>query len=465
MPSFKSFHLSLAIWSAIGALIVAGLAGLAFGGPVFKTACLIAMVGLAAVLALLHHQGHRKLNREISGRRRSEDEIRQFFDLSLDMLCVANTDGYFKRLNPAFERTLGHSREELLARPFIDFVHPDDRASTLAEVEKLAAGALTVSFENRYRTRDGSYRWLNWTCAPQKETGQLFAVARDITEQKAAEQEKLREAYAQLERLVEERTAELRNANEELRSFSYFVSHDLRAPLINIKGYSDELAFALGAIREAAQAGLTHLDEERRQEVELALEEDVPEALGFIGASVSKMDRLINAVLRLSRLGRSRFDLEPLDTEEVVRTTLQSLAHQIETRGAEVTVEPLPEVTADRTALEQIFANLLANAVHYLDPQRPGKIEVLAEANGAATVFYVRDNGRGIAEDDVPRIFEVFRRVGPQDVPGEGMGLNYVQALVRRHGGKIWCESELGRGSTFSFTIPREIPEGPSDAN
>jgi signal transduction histidine kinase len=133
---------------------------------------------------------------------------------------------------------------------------------------------------------------------------------------------------------------------------------------------------------------------------------------------------------------------------------LNSLAHQIDMHKAEVTVGPLPDIIIDKTAAEQIFGNLLDNALKYLEPARPGKIDVTAEQNTGEIQFTVRDNGRGIAKEDTQKVFELFRRVGRQDVPGEGMGLTYVKTLVRRLSGRIWCESELGVGSAFSFTLP-----------
>jgi signal transduction histidine kinase len=141
-------------------------------------------------------------------------------------------------------------------------------------------------------------------------------------------------------------------------------------------------------------------------------------------------------------------------TEYVVQTLLESLAHQIDMHKAEVTIGPLPDLVVDKTAAGQIFGNLLDNALKYLEPSRPGKIEITAKENAGETTFTVRDNGRGIAKEDTQKVFELFRRVGRQDVPGEGMGLTYVKTLVRRLGGRIWCESEPGVGSAFSFAIP-----------
>jgi signal transduction histidine kinase len=194
------------------------------------------------------------------------------------------------------------------------------------------------------------------------------------------------------------------------------------------------------------------------------LDSDIPEALGFIETAVTRMDRLIEVVLQLSRLGRQELHLEPVDATSLVQDTLRTLAHQIAERQVQVHVGPLPVVQADTLALSQIFGNLLANAVAYLDPSRPGVLAITATQHPEQTVFTVQDNGRGIAAADIPYIFEPFRRVGRQDVPGEGMGLAYVQLLVRRHGGDITCQSTLGVGTTFTFSIAHRLPHAGSPA-
>jgi signal transduction histidine kinase len=270
-------------------------------------------------------------------------------------------------------------------------------------------------------------------------------------------QQALQEANDQLELRVKERTADLQAANEELKTFAYIVSHDLRAPLVNIKGFAAELGYSLETVQTAAEAALSHLAPEQQQAVTLALQEDIPEALEFINASVSRMDSLISAILKLSRLGRRELCFEPVDMPALVQATLETLAHQIEQRQVKVTVGSLPPVVADKTSLEQIVGNILSNAVNYLEPGRPGEIELYGERNHHQTIFHIRDNGRGIAAADMNKIFDLFRRAGRQDVPGEGMGLAYVRALVRRHGGQIWCESELQVGTTFHFTISNHL--------
>jgi signal transduction histidine kinase len=277
-------------------------------------------------------------------------------------------------------------------------------------------------------------------------------------------QEALQEAHNELELRVKERTADLQMANEELKTFAYIISHDLRAPLVNVKGFASELKYALDNLKTIIDPLIPHLEVYDQQELTTTLHSDIPEALGFIDSSVNRMNNLINAILKLSRLGRRDLYFEPIEVEPLIRTILETLAHQIEQRQIAVTLGPLPEVVADRTALEQIMANILTNAINYLESHRPGEIEITAETTPGETIFHIRDNGRGIAAEDMHKVFELFRRAGRQDVAGEGMGLAYVRALVRRHGGYIWCDSELGVGTTFSFTLSNQLKQGESHA-
>ena len=278
-------------------------------------------------------------------------------------------------------------------------------------------------------------------------------------------QQALQEAYNQLELRVKERTTELETANEELKTFAYTVSHDLRAPLVNIKGFSGELHVTLEDIRLAIEPLLPQLDEQQQQIINIAFQQEIPEAVHFIDSSVNRMDSLVNAILKLSRLGRKELDFEPIEMEPLVQNVLKSLAHQIEQRQVKIRLDTLPTIVADRMAMEQIMGNILNNAIIYLDTNRPGKIEINSRRYPNETRFQVCDNGRGIAKDDSHKIFELFRRAGKQDVPGEGMGLAYVRTLIRRHGGRIWFESQPDAGTTFFFTIPNNLPQGENNAN
>jgi signal transduction histidine kinase len=250
---------------------------------------------------------------------------------------------------------------------------------------------------------------------------------------------------------------ELREANEDIKSFAYIVSHDLRAPLVNIRGFSDELIHGIKEVGPLLERYLSGFPEADQQKFRAILQKDIPEALTFIGSSVNRMDNLITAILRLAHAGRRKLNLEPIITRDLVQNIVNSLAHQIEARNVTVTIGDLPTVVTDKTALEQIFGNLLDNAIKYLEPARASEIEIFAEHGDGEVVFHVRDNGRGMVKEEIPRAFEIFRRLGKQDVPGEGMGLAYVKTLIRTLGGRIWCESVLGAGTTFGFTVPDSV--------
>ncbi len=263
---------------------------------------------------------------------------------------------------------------------------------------------------------------------------------------------------AGLETQVRVRTSELTRANEEIQRFAYIVSHDLRAPLVNVMGYTAELEQAGKIIDKQMTAVETKAPKLVEQDALTAVREDVPEAIGFIRASTEKMDRLINAILKLSREGRRNLVPEVLDMTVMVRKIADSVRHQTQAAGAEIVVESLPGLESDRLSVEQVLGNLVDNAVKYLDASRPGRIVVTGEAApGGWIVYRIADNGRGISDRDHERIFELFRRAGKQDQPGEGLGLAFVRNSIRRLGGDITVESELGKGSTFILKFPTRL--------
>jgi signal transduction histidine kinase len=254
---------------------------------------------------------------------------------------------------------------------------------------------------------------------------------------------------------VETRTVDLQRANEEIQRFAYIVSHDLRSPLVNVLGFTAELDAAAGPInglidRAEAEAPAIVTEDARR-----AIREDIPEAIGFIRGSTQKMDRLINAILKLSREGRRTIRPERLDMEDLARGVADSLRHRVDELGAEISIAtPMPDLVSDRLAVEQILSNLVENAVKYLAPGRPGRIAISGCESLGRVTYEVADNGRGIDPKDHERVFDLFRRSGPQDQPGEGIGLAHVRDLAYRLGGTVGCESALGEGATFRLSLP-----------
>ena len=268
----------------------------------------------------------------------------------------------------------------------------------------------------------------------------------------------VRRTNASLESEVARRTAELRLASEEAQRFAYIVSHDLRAPLVNIMGFTGELETTTRTLRRYATA-LATADGTVPADFEEAVEQDLPEAIRFIRGSTDKMDRLIGAILRLSREGRRLLQPERVAMDSVVQSALDAMAHQVQAAGAEVEIGALPDLVSDRLAVEQVFTNLLDNALKYRDPARPLRLAVRGRAEDDVRVYEVEDTGRGIAERDRERVFELFRRAGGQGVPGEGVGLAHVRALVRRLGGRIDLDSTPGRGSVFRVSLPAALPQ------
>ena len=284
---------------------------------------------------------------------------------------------------------------------------------------------------------------------------QLVRAARAYLASLADAQAAAAQAYGELERsnerldeTVRTRTADLVAANDEIQRFAYIVSHDLRAPLVNIMGFTSEMEQASSLVARHV------LNDSAPPELTQAATEDIPEALRFIRSSTSKMDRLINAILKLSREGRRVLTPEPVEMRAVFAGIIDTMHHQAASRDASITVGDVPDIVADRLALEQIFGNLVDNALKYLRPGRPGEIRIVGWQEGATMVYEVTDNGRGIAPRDMERVFELFRRAGDQSVPGEGIGLAHVRALVRRLGGTISCQSTLDAGTTFTTRLP-----------
>ncbi|MDO9418320.1 sensor histidine kinase [Pararhizobium sp.] len=288
--------------------------------------------------------------------------------------------------------------------------------------------------------------------------GGAMAVVMDHSKELETARKELERANATLEIKVGERTEHLERANRELQNYAYIVSHDLRAPLVNIMGFTEELERASAVFGTYLSNNAAAMDEPSARPVKLAIEEDVPEALRFIRSSIQRMDSLINEILRLARAGSREMRPEAISMRDLIETTTQSLQHRLEQSGARITISrDLPAIVSDRLALQQIFGNLLDNAVKYLDPARPGLIEVEGTVSGTDAEFYVTDNGRGIAGQDMERVFELFRRAGAQDRPGEGIGLAHVRALVRRLGGDVTLSSVLGQGTTFIVKLPADL--------
>ncbi|PYI82693.1 MAG: hypothetical protein DME26_16785, partial [Verrucomicrobia bacterium] len=361
---------------------------------------------------------------------RAERQQEHFFNVSLELLCIAGFDGYFKRLNPLWEKTLGFTIQELGARPYLDFVHPEDRQATIAETETVRGGAKVLSFENRYQCKDGSWRWFQWNAAPVPELKLIYAAARDVTDRKQMDQ--------QIERLnhdLQRRADELQHVNKELESFSYSVSHDLRAPVRHIRGFLELL----------------------QKESAATLDNKGKRYLGLISDSAAQMTRLIDDLLDFSRTGKAQMRCSRVGLQNIVDTTIGELASDANGRQVRWNVRPLPEVRADPSLMRQVMRNLLSNALKYTRPKPSSEIEIgTMPSEKSEHVIYVRDNGVGFDMRFAAKLVGGFQRLhDAEEFEGTGIGLANVQRIINRHGGRTWAEGVVDRGATFYFSLPK----------
>jgi len=349
---------------------------------------------------------------EIEQRTRAEQERNQLFELGLDMLCVAGFDGYFKQVNPAWHKTLGWTSAELMGRPYVDFIHPDDLKDTFREAQKLTLGGVTVDFENRYRTQEGAYVWLSWRATAILDQELIYAAARDISERKKMEQMK--------------------------DDFISVVSHELRTPLTSIRG---SLGLILGGV-----AG--ELPEKARTLTEVAAKNS------------ERLVRLVNDILDIEKIQSGTMAFRPIRVElmPLVEQSVESnraYANLYDVDLQIVTVEPGARVRADTDRIQQVLANLLSNAAKH--SPRGNAVEIRVERAGDWVRVSVTDHGRGIPPDFQARVFEKFAQADASSTRhkgGTGLGLTISKAIIERHGGQLWFETSQGEGTTFSFTLP-----------
>jgi PAS domain S-box-containing protein len=372
------------------------------------------------------------LGRFVAERRKLERRTARYQDTSLDLIATAGFDGYFKQLNPAWEKTLGYTQSELRSLPFIDYVHPDDRERTLAEAAQLSsAPSETINFRNRYRTSDGSYRWLDWNARSDPDEGLIYAIARDITDRKEAEE------------AVEATKQEAERANRAKSEFLSRMSHELRTPLNAILGFGQLLEMG-------------SLEAEQREHVARIL------------TGGRHLLELIDEVLDISRIeaGSMPISLEPVHVGAAISNVLELVAPLAANSGISLEGPP-PEaadryVMADNQRLRQVLLNLLSNAIKYNREEGSATVSI-EQVSPDCLLILVTDTGKGIPEAEQAKLFSPFERLGAEQtsIEGTGLGLALSKLLVEAMGGTLGVESQPWIGATF--VVKLALAQAPLD--
>jgi PAS domain S-box-containing protein len=385
--------------------------------------------------------------RDIAKQKRAEEarsRLAATVESSDDAIISEDLDGMITSWNQGAERLYGYSAAEALGRPVSILVPPDQQDQPAVLLRRIREGIRVEHFETERVRKDGRTIPVSLTLSPtrnrQGEINGASAIVRDITERKQA-QEALQKVLAELEVRVKERTKELSEtnqslqaANKELESFSYSVSHDLRAPLRAIDGFS----------RMVLKHYADKLDDEGRRK------------LNVIRSNTQKMDELINDLLTFSRLGRKEMVNASVNMEALVRSAWGELSLANPERSIQFSMNKLPHAMGDQTLIKQVVVNLLSNAIKFSKSRELAIVEVGAYPEEERNVYYVRDNGVGFDMQYYDKLFGVFQRLHSADeFEGTGVGLAIVERIIRRHGGKVWAEGKVGEGATFYFTLSR----------
>jgi PAS domain S-box-containing protein len=391
--------------------------------------------GEAWTQAVLRRE-HTRADRAEAERQDIKDYAQVLVDTSSALVVMLDPHGKVKAVNAAAEAMTGYTSEELAGRHWFEVVMPKDR---FPDLEAVLGHEIVLDqrseFEHPILTKSGRERYLVWRSGPVHEHGKLegrvfFGV--DITERRQVEEE-IRRLNAELERRVHERTAELTAANQDLEAFAYSVSHDLRAPLRAVDGFS-------------------HLLETKHA---AGLDDEAAHYVDMIRTSSQAMGRLIDDLLALSRMGQQPLKSKTFDMSELAYGAYQNLAPAREGRRVEWEVKAMPEAYGDPALIREVLANLLSNALKFSAPRDVASIEAGGENRGKENLYYVRDNGVGFDMAYKQKLFGVFQRLhASRDFEGTGVGLAIVRRIVTRHGGQVWAESKVDEGATFYFTLP-----------
>jgi PAS domain S-box-containing protein len=367
----------------------------------------------------------RKLD-ETNARLEWETRRNHFFRLSIELLAISNYEGVFTQTNPTWQKSLGYAENELHGHALQEFIHPEDIGPTNEIIGNILRAETSLYFENRFRAKDGGYRWLGWTIAPFAAEGLLYIFARDMTERRERENE-----IRRLNGDLEQRTLSLQLLNQELESFSYSLAHDLRTPLRSITAYSEMIA--------AGEAG--------------ELSSEALKMVRTIQRNSGRMTQLMDDFLAFFRVARKDVKQEKIVMNAIARESIATV-HVDAKRQIEFKVGVLPPAKGDPAMVLQVMVNLVSNAVKFTALREKAEIEIGCLNDRSPTVYYVKDNGVGFNMKYYSRLFGVFERLHRrEEFDGTGIGLAIVQKIVQRHGGSVWAESVVDHGATFYFTL------------
>jgi PAS domain S-box-containing protein len=374
--------------------------------------------------------GFIKVMRDATEKRRLEEERDRFFTLSMDMLCIVHLDGFFLRTNPAFERVLGYSAEELQHRRVFDLMHPDDREAAIKEYAKLRAGQSTKSLENRCLCKDGEYKWVAWSYYPVPEEKLGFGVGKDISN------------IRRMTEALQLHASKLEQANRVKDEFLATLSHELRTPLTSVLGWS----------RLLRMGKLSKTEQDR--------------ALTIVERNAQAQSKLIEDLLDVSRIisGKLRIELQPIQFAVVVKDVIDEFRPAAEAKSIEIADDVdanAGPVLGDPTRLKQVVGNLLSNAIKFTN--QGGHIDINLKRIDGTARLRIQDDGIGIDPAVLPHIFERFKQADSSNVrahSGLGLGLAIVQHLVREHSGSVKAESPgTGQGATLIVDFPLAASE------
>ncbi|MBC7950187.1 MAG: PAS domain-containing sensor histidine kinase [Chitinophagaceae bacterium] len=392
----------------------------------------------------------------------SRQRYADLYDFAPVGYVTSDEKGCISEVNLAGAALLGMERSQMIGMPMSVFVDKGNVKLIFNHLHSCKQSGETVVTELKLSSKNAKVVYAQFITMIVPGVGsdvtQYRTIITNITGIRNAETEiaclqGTEKALLASEERLKYYASELVSTNSELKAFADIVAHDLRTPMVNLKGFSRELGYSLINLKDIMCEIVLQLPENSQKKVKELMESEMPEALKFIETSVDRMSRMVDSLLKLAHLGRRKMIYNMVDIGELVANIICSFHHQIEMHSIHMDIRPLPQIKTDQMAIEQIFSNLLDNAIKYLDTDRQGEIRLSCTHEGDEYLFSVEDNGCGITANDLGKMFESLRRVGKQDVPGDGMGLAYVRVLVKQLGGKIWCESEPGVGTKIFFTI------------